>query len=100
LTGSAAGIERLSDAEKLAAAIAERAAEAARRGDYPGAMRQLDEAERVAPRFARVYQYRSNVAFLMGDRDQAIQALRKALEIEPDNALFRTNLQRLEQATK
>jgi Tfp pilus assembly protein PilF len=86
----------LTDAEKLAAAIAERAAEAARRGDYAEAMKQLDEAERVAPRFARVHQYRANVAFLMGDRDTARKALQRGLEIEPDNALFRTNLQRLE----
>jgi Flp pilus assembly protein TadD len=87
----------LTDAEKLAATIAERAAEAARRGDYPEAMKQLDEAQRIAPRFARVYQYRANVAFLMGDRVTARAALEKGLEIEPDNALFRTNLQRLEQ---
>jgi Flp pilus assembly protein TadD len=89
--------EQLTDAEKLAATIAERAAEAARRGDYPEAMKQLDEAQRIAPRFARVYQYRANVAFLMGDRVTARAALEKGLEIEPDNALFRTNLQRLEQ---
>ena len=96
LTGSAAASESLTDAEKRAAAIAERAAEAARRGDYGEAMKQLDEAERVAPRFARVYQYRANVAFLMGDRDTARKALQRGLEIEPDNALFRTNLQRLD----
>jgi len=100
LTGSATGTEVLTDPEKLAAAIAERAGQAARRGDYQTAMKELDEAERIAPRFARVHQYRSNVAFLMGDRDAAIKALKKALEIEPDNALFRTNLQRLEQAAR
>ena len=33
----------------------------------------------------------------MGDRQGAIAALRTALELEPDNALYRTNLQRLEQ---
>ena len=32
----------------------------------------------------------------MGDRERAKAALRTALEIEPDNALFKTNLQRLE----
>jgi hypothetical protein len=32
----------------------------------------------------------------MGDRATARAALEKGLEIEPDNALFRTNLQRLE----
>jgi hypothetical protein len=42
-----------------------------------------------------VYQYRSNVAYLMGDREAAIEALRRGLEAEPDNALFRENLKRL-----
>ncbi len=60
-------------------------------------MATLDEAEKVAPNYALVYQYRANVAFLMGDRAAAIAALKKALEIEPDNALYRTNLQRLQQ---
>src|SRR5262249_32950836 len=39
-----------------------------------------------------------NVAYLMGDRSAAVAALRKGLELEPDNALFRENLKRLEQA--
>jgi tetratricopeptide (TPR) repeat protein len=89
--------ERLTSAQKLAAALAERGRQAALRGDYETAMKELDEAQRIAPRFARVYQYRSNVAFLMGDRAGAVAALRRAIELEPDNALFRTNLQRLEQ---
>ncbi len=58
-------------------------------------MEQLDEAQRIAPRLALVQQYRSNVAFLQGDREAAIAALERALELEPDNALFRTNLERL-----
>jgi tetratricopeptide (TPR) repeat protein len=86
-----------SDAEKLAAAIAARASESARRGDYPAAMKSLDEAARIAPRYALVYQYRANVAYLMGDRPAAIAALKQALAIEPDNALFQANLKRLEQ---
>jgi tetratricopeptide (TPR) repeat protein len=84
------------EAQRLAAAMAERASQAARRGDYQDAMKTLDEAERIAPRYALVYQYRSNVAYLMGDRERAIAALKKALELEPDNALFQTNLRRLE----
>jgi hypothetical protein len=48
-----------------------------------------------------VYQYRSNVAYLKGDTAAAIDALEKALALEPDNALFRTNLRRLKgQAAK
>ena len=85
------------DAEKKAAALAEEAAGAARRGDYAEAGRKLDEAERVAPRFALVYQYRANVAYLRGDRAGAIAALEKGLKLEPDNALFRENLKRLVQ---
>jgi predicted AlkP superfamily phosphohydrolase/phosphomutase/Tfp pilus assembly protein PilF len=81
--------------EKLAALLAERASSAARRGDYDGAMQQLDEAERIAPQLALVWQYRSNVAFLQGEREAAIAALERALELEPDNALFQTNLERL-----
>jgi tetratricopeptide (TPR) repeat protein len=98
LTGSANFSEPRTDAEKLAAAKAELASEAARRGDYAAAMAALDEAGRIAPLYALVYQYRSNVAFLKGDREAAIAALRKALEIEPDNALYRTNLHHLEQS--
>ncbi|MGE5276842.1 MAG: alkaline phosphatase family protein [Acidobacteriota bacterium] len=82
-------------AEKEALALSDRAAESARRGDYAGANRLLDEATRRAPRYALVYQYRANVAYLAGDRKAAIAALRKGLEIEPDNALFRKNLERL-----
>jgi tetratricopeptide (TPR) repeat protein len=84
--------------EKLAMLLAERASSAARRGDYDGAMKQLDEAERLAPELALVYQYRSNVTFLRGEREAAITALERALELEPDNALFQTNLERLRKA--
>jgi Flp pilus assembly protein TadD len=83
-------------AEKEALTLADRAAEAARRGDYATANTLLDQAERRAPRYAVVYQYRANVAYLSGDRKAAIAALRKGLELEPDNALFRRNLERLE----
>ena len=81
---------------ELAAALVERARQATLRGDYERAMKELDEAERLAPAFARVSHYRSNVAFLMGDREGAIAALKRALELEPDNPLYRTNLERLE----
>ena len=84
--------------EKLASALAEQAHQAALRGDYAGATQKLDEAERIAPRFALVAHYRANVAYLQGDRAGAIKALRRAVELEPDNPLFRTNLERLERA--
>jgi predicted AlkP superfamily phosphohydrolase/phosphomutase/Flp pilus assembly protein TadD len=92
LTGSAGMGPPQTEAEKKAAALAEQAGRAARRGNYKTAMQQLAEAERLAPRYALVYQYQSNVAYLSGDLDAAIRALEKALAIEPDNALFDTNV--------
>jgi tetratricopeptide (TPR) repeat protein len=87
--------ERTPD-ELRAASLAEQASQAARRGDYAAAMRSLDEAERLAPNLSLVHQYRANVAYLMGDQAAAAAALRRALAIEPDNALFRRNLEQLE----
>jgi tetratricopeptide (TPR) repeat protein len=98
LTGSAHADQPKTDAQKLAAKLAERASEAARRGDYKAALKSLDEAVRIAPRYALVYQYRANVAYLMGDQAAAKAALRKGLEIEPDNALFKNNLRKLEES--
>ena len=85
------------EAEAKAAALAEEAAGAARRGDYADAERKLAEAGRLAPRLALLFQYRANVAYLKGDRAGAIAALKEGLKLEPDNALFRENLKRLEQ---
>lgn len=95
LTGSADVRAPQTEAEKKAADLAEQAGLAARRGDYKSAMQQLAEAERLAPRYALVYQYESNVAYLSGDLPAAIHALEKALAIEPDNALFKNNVKRL-----
>jgi len=88
-----------SDAEKRAVALADLAAGAARRGDYAEAARKLDEAESIAPRLALIQQYRANVAYLKGDKPAAVAALKKGLALEPDNALFRENLKRLETPT-
>lgn len=101
LTGSADVRAPKTEAEKRASQLAETAGQAARRGDYAAAMKSLAEAEKAAPRYVLTYQYRSNVAYLMGDVPGAIRALEKALEIEPGNALFKNNLARLrEQAAK
>ncbi|MEM7583975.1 MAG: alkaline phosphatase family protein [Acidobacteriota bacterium] len=83
------------EAEQRASQLVEQASLAARKTDYETAMKLLDEAEQVAPSFVLTYQYRSNVAYLMGDVEGAIAALEQGLAIEPDNALFATNLERL-----
>ncbi len=81
--------------ERRAVALAEEASSLARRGDYADALARLSDAERLAPRLALVCQYESNVAYLAGDRPRAIRALERCLGLEPDNALYRTNLERL-----
>jgi tetratricopeptide (TPR) repeat protein len=95
LTGSPLATPPRSDAERLAGRMAERASIAARHGDYGAAGTLLDGAMRLAPDYALLYQYRSNVAFLQGDRDAAIAALERATSLDPDNVLYRGNLERL-----
>jgi tetratricopeptide (TPR) repeat protein len=95
LTGDSRARPPATDAERRAQEIAGEAAAAARRGAYDEALARLDEAERLYPRSALVWQYRANVDYLKGDRTGAIRALEKALELEPGNALFRANLDRL-----
>lgn len=95
LTGSEAVRLPQTPAEEKARALAEQAADKARRGDYEGARADLNGAARIAPRYALVYQYRANVAWLQGDEKAAVADLEKALELEPDNALYRENLKRL-----
>jgi predicted AlkP superfamily phosphohydrolase/phosphomutase/Flp pilus assembly protein TadD len=96
LTGSADVRTPRTPGEARAAALAEQAADDARRGDYASALARLREAETLAPRYTLVHQYRSNVAYLAGDLAGAIRALERGLALEPDNALFRANLARLQ----
>ena len=83
------------EAEAAAAQLVRQASDEARKANYEAALALLDQAEAEAPDFVLTYQYRSNVAYLMGDPALGIAALEKALEIEPDNALFQANLAQL-----
>ena len=95
LTGSGAADVPKGQHERRADALARSASDQAKRGDYGGALATLDQAASIAPEYALVYQYRANVAFLMQDTDAAISAMQKAVALEPDNALYRVNLDRL-----
>jgi tetratricopeptide (TPR) repeat protein len=95
LTGSSDVRPPRTPAEEEAALLADSARDAAVRGAYSEAMELLGQAERVAPEYVVVYQFQANVAYLMGDLDRARRALEKALEIEPDNALFQNNLEQI-----
>lgn len=95
LTGNADVRVATNDTEARAMALCEAASDAARRGAYAEALAKLDEAKRLAPSLALVFQYESNVAYLAGDRPRAIAALEQAVSLEPENALFRHNLDSL-----
>ena len=95
LTGSAELRPPRTPEERQAAGVAEAASAAARRGSYEQALALLDEAESLAPELPLVYQYRANVAYLMGDEPAAIVALERALALDPENILYRENLKRL-----
>ncbi len=97
LTGSAEVRVPADEAEQRAWELAEEASTLARQGNYPESMKLLDDAERIAPKSVLIQQYRSNVAYLMGDMAAAIKALEIAIELEPDNALFKANLNRLKE---
>ena len=96
LTGSAEVRPPRTSAEEEAAKLADSARNAAVRGAYAEAMGLLEQAEELAPDSVVVLQFKANVAYLAGDLDAAQKALEKALEIEPDNALFKNNLEQID----
>jgi predicted AlkP superfamily phosphohydrolase/phosphomutase/Tfp pilus assembly protein PilF len=97
LTGSAEVNAPRTPQEKQAAQLLDQVSQAARRSNYKEASRLLDQAEKTAPNYVLVYQYRANVAYLAGDHASAIRALEHALTLDPTNMLYKTNLQRLKE---
>ena len=95
LTGSPLVYAPTTEQQARAAALAAEASGEARRGDYPRALELLAEAEQLWPDCPLVFQYRANVAYLMGDHLAALAALERAAALEPDNAAVRANLERL-----
>jgi tetratricopeptide (TPR) repeat protein len=83
--------------EVRSAELLQQAQELARRGGYEEAWKLLLEAESLTPDASVVYQYKGNVAFLRGDRGAAVAALKKALELDPEDARIRENLRRLQE---
>lgn len=69
--------------------------EAIQRGAFDRAQELLDRVEKLAPGEVVVLQYRSNLAYLKGDWLEAEKLLVEALELEPGNALFEKNLERV-----
>ena len=99
LTGSPLVYAPTTEEQARASALAAEASGEARRGDYARALELLAEAERLWPDCPLVFQYRGNVAYLMGDLPAALAALERAAALEPDNLAVRTNLERLRRKT-
>jgi len=66
-----------------------------RDGDITGAARLFDESIRLAPAFARPYNYRAMIAADLGDREGALAWLQRALRADPDSWRTHRNLGRL-----
>ena len=66
-----------------------------RDGDINGASRLFDESIRLAPAFARPYNYRAMIAADLGDREGAMAWLQRALRADPDSWRTHRNLGRL-----
>ena len=65
-----------------------------RDGDIDGATRLFDETIRLAPAFARPYNYRAFIAWDQGDQEGAIAWLRRAVQADGDSWRTRRNLGR------
>jgi tetratricopeptide (TPR) repeat protein len=66
-----------------------------RDGDLEGAQRLLDESIRLAPGFARPYNYRALMAAELGDREAALAWYRKGLKADGDSWRTHRNLGKL-----
>jgi Tfp pilus assembly protein PilF len=66
-----------------------------RDGDIDGATKLFDESIRLAPAFARPYNYRAAIAADLGDRDAALAWLQRAVQADPDSWRTYRNLGKL-----
>lgn len=66
-----------------------------RDGDVDGAVRLFDECIRLAPSFARPYNYRAMIASDLGDREGALAWLQRGLQADPDSWRTHRNLGKL-----
>jgi tetratricopeptide (TPR) repeat protein len=57
--------------------------EAIQRGDYKGALLDIDQILKAKPDFAEGWNKRATVHFLMGDYEKAIADIDRTLELEP-----------------
>ncbi|NOY13961.1 MAG: tetratricopeptide repeat protein [Deltaproteobacteria bacterium] len=55
-----------------------------KKGDYPAALRQIEDVIAIAPRYARAYYIQSEVYQALGQEDKARQSLNRAVAVAPD----------------
>ena len=66
-----------------------------RDGDIDGATKLFDESLRLAPAFARPYNYRAAIAAELGDREAALAWLQRGVQADPDSWRTHRNLGKL-----
>jgi tetratricopeptide (TPR) repeat protein len=64
------------------------------RGDLAGAVARYEALVGAAPEFALAFQGLAEVYARLGQLDDAIAAIRRAIELEPDESLYHTSLSR------
>ncbi|MGJ5067642.1 tetratricopeptide repeat protein [Bradyrhizobium oligotrophicum] len=71
-----------------AASLVKRAMDRSRQGDVEGAVADLDEAIRLAPRNADLYRYRARDLVRMGRFDRALGDYERAIRLDPNNPML------------
>jgi len=64
------------------------------RGDLTGAVARYEALVGAAPDFALAFQGLAEAHARLGQLDDAIAAIRRAIELEPDESLYHTSLSR------
>ena len=92
---TALGGVAFADARSDAKAQVEFGIAVAQRGLWKEAIYRWERATQIDPTYAAAFNTLAVAYEHEGMLDKAAEAYERALKIEPDNALFRTNLQRL-----
>ncbi len=64
-----------------------------KQSNFERALEVLAQAEKLDPRFSITFVYKGNVHMARKEWDLAVEAYKKAVEIEPDEAMGRQGLQ-------
>lgn len=66
-----------------------------KRKDFSRALHCFDQATKIRPDYVNAHHQRGMAWELLGDRDKALEAWKKTLELDPDNKTAKGNIRRL-----